>query len=53
MRSTFLLMGPGVPKGDDLGVIDMRTIAPTLAEILGVTLSGAELAALSLVAPPR
>ena len=40
MRATFLIMGPGVKKAN-LGEIDMRDIAPTLAKILGVTLPGA------------
>ncbi len=42
MDSTFLLAGEGIPRGLDLGRIDMRDIAPTLAAILGVTLEGAE-----------
>ncbi len=42
MDSTFLLAGEGVPRGLDLGRIDMRDIAPTLASLLGVTLEGAE-----------
>lgn len=46
MRSSFMLMGPGVPRGRNLGEIDMREIAPTLAAILGVSLSGAEKAPL-------
>ena len=46
LRSTFLVMGQGVPRGRSLGEIDMRSIAPTLAAILGVTLSGAEQPAL-------
>lgn len=48
LRSTFLIMGPGVPKARSLGEIDMRSIAPTLAAILGVPLTGAELPALPL-----
>ncbi len=48
MRSTFLVMGAGLPKGRDLGMIDMRAIAPTLATLLGVKLAGAELAAIPL-----
>ena len=47
MRSTFMLMGPGIPKGHLLGEIDMRAIAPTLARIMGARLSGAEVAALT------
>ncbi len=42
MRSTFLIAGPGIAKGRDLGEIDMRAIAPTLARAMGATLPGAE-----------
>jgi hypothetical protein len=38
MRSTFVIAGPGVPAGKNLGEIDMRDIAPTLAKILDVKL---------------
>ncbi|MEW5306099.1 MAG: hypothetical protein WDW36_008593 [Sanguina aurantia] len=31
MRSTFLIAGPGIASGIDLGSLDMRDIAPTLA----------------------
>jgi predicted AlkP superfamily pyrophosphatase or phosphodiesterase len=41
MRATFFLRGKGIAQGRDLGVIDMRRIAPTLAELLGVTLRDA------------
>jgi hypothetical protein len=34
-------MGPGIARGKQLGVIDMRQIAPTLAAILGVPLPAA------------
>lgn len=44
MRSTFLLMGKGIKRGRNLGEIDMRAIAPTLAAIMGVTLNDAEVA---------
>lgn len=47
MQSTFLLMGRGVPRGKSLGVIDMRSIAPTLARILGAKLESADLPPLS------
>jgi predicted AlkP superfamily pyrophosphatase or phosphodiesterase len=41
MNSSFFLLGPGwVPHS--LGEIDMRSIAPTLAQILGLSLPGAE-----------
>ena len=39
MRSSLFLAGPGVPKGFSLGIVDMRDIAPTLAELLGLGLS--------------
>lgn len=42
MDSTFLLAGAGVPVGRNLGRIDMRDIAPTLAALLGVKLPMAE-----------
>lgn len=43
MRSTFMMMGKGVPKGRNLGEIDMRSIAPTIARALGVKLPDAEM----------
>ncbi len=46
MRSTFMMMGKGVQKGRNLGEIDMRAIAPTLAKFMGLTLSDAEVPAL-------
>jgi hypothetical protein len=51
MRSTFLLMGPGVPRARDLGLVDMRAIAPTLAHILSVELPDAEVRAVELGKP--
>jgi hypothetical protein len=48
MRASFFAMGQGVARGKDLGVIDMRQIAPTLAQILGVSLPTARQPALSL-----
>ena len=47
MRSTFMLMGPGIPKAHLLGEIDQRAIAPTLARIMGAKLGGAEVPALT------
>ena len=38
MRSSFLIMGKGVTAGKNLGEIDMRSIAPMLADKLGVGL---------------
>jgi len=42
MDAAFFLAGPGVPGGRNLGRIDMRDIAPTLAALLGVRLPLAE-----------
>lgn len=42
MRSTFMIMGQGIPKGRKLGEIDMRAIAPTLAALMGGSLPDAE-----------
>ncbi len=42
MRSAFMLEGPGIAQGRDLGVIDMRQIAPTLAGLMGIQLSDAK-----------
>ncbi len=46
MNSSFFLVGPGVPAAHSLGPIDMRAIAPTLAQFLGVALPAAEVAPL-------
>ncbi len=48
MRSTFLIMGKGVAAGRSLGLIDMRTIAPTLAKSLNAELPGSEAKALTI-----
>jgi hypothetical protein len=48
MRSLFILEGPGVKRGD-VGEIDMRAIAPTLAQYLGARLPAAERPALPIV----
>jgi predicted AlkP superfamily pyrophosphatase or phosphodiesterase len=42
MDATFLVVGPGIPAGRDLGRIDMRDVAPTLAGLLRLTLPAAE-----------
>ncbi len=42
MDATFLVAGPGVPRGQRLGRVDMRDIAPTLGALLGVSLPDAE-----------
>ncbi len=42
MQATFLIMGPGIPAGHDLGKVKMRDVAPTLAHRLDVSLPQAQ-----------
>jgi predicted AlkP superfamily pyrophosphatase or phosphodiesterase len=42
MRASFFVQGKGIAAGRDLGTIDMRQIAPTLAGLLGVSLPAAK-----------
>ena len=42
LRASFYLVGPGVPAGRALGLIDMRDIAPTLARRVGLSLPAAD-----------
>lgn len=48
LQSTFMIMGKGVRASKDLGQIDMRAIAPTLAKMMGATLPDAESAPVPL-----
>jgi predicted AlkP superfamily pyrophosphatase or phosphodiesterase len=48
MRASFFLVGPAVAHGKSLIGIDMRNIAPTIAQILGTTLPTAEMPPLNL-----
>jgi predicted AlkP superfamily pyrophosphatase or phosphodiesterase len=48
MRAFFALEGAGIPGGARLGEIDMRSIAPTVAGLLGAAMPSAELPALRL-----
>ena len=42
LRAAFFVVGPGIPAGRDLGLMDMRDVAPTLAKEAGLALKGAE-----------
>jgi hypothetical protein len=42
LRASFFLVGPGVPAGRSLGLIDMRDIATTLARRLNLALPAAD-----------
>lgn len=46
VHSAFFMKGPGIAAGKDLGIIDMRQIAPTIAREMGVSLPTAKLPAL-------
>jgi predicted AlkP superfamily pyrophosphatase or phosphodiesterase len=46
MRASFFVAGRGIVQHRDLGVIDMRQIAPTVAQLLSVRLPAAALAPL-------
>jgi len=45
MRSSLFAEGPGLSRHGDLGLVDMRSIAPSIARILGVKLDAAEVGA--------
>jgi predicted AlkP superfamily pyrophosphatase or phosphodiesterase len=48
MRASFFIAGNGIAHHRDLGVIDMRQIAPTVARLLNVRLPSAPLAPLPI-----
>jgi predicted AlkP superfamily pyrophosphatase or phosphodiesterase len=48
MRSAFFITGKGITAGKNLGIVDMRQIAPTLAGLLGVSLPSAKQAPLAV-----
>jgi predicted AlkP superfamily pyrophosphatase or phosphodiesterase len=49
MRAAFFIAGEGIARGRDLGVIDMRQIAPTLAHLLNVRLDSSRATPLNVV----
>jgi predicted AlkP superfamily pyrophosphatase or phosphodiesterase len=48
LRAAFFAEGPGIAHGKNLGLVDMRQIAPTVARELGVTLPAAKMPPLPL-----
>jgi predicted AlkP superfamily pyrophosphatase or phosphodiesterase len=42
LRAAFFVVGPRVPAGRSLGLVDMRDIAPTLAHAVGLSLPSAD-----------
>jgi predicted AlkP superfamily pyrophosphatase or phosphodiesterase len=53
MHAAFFIEGKGVAQGRDLGVIDMKQIAPTLAKLLRVKMPSAREPALPVAAPTQ
>ena len=51
MASTFIIAGDNIRRGHDLGVIDMRSIAPTLARVMGLSFPSAEMPPLEILSP--
>jgi predicted AlkP superfamily pyrophosphatase or phosphodiesterase len=48
MRAAFFIAGNGIARHRELGVVDMRQIAPTVAQLLGVRMPSATAAPLSV-----
>jgi predicted AlkP superfamily pyrophosphatase or phosphodiesterase len=48
MRAAFFVAGAGIAHNRDLGIVDMRQIAPTVAQLLQVMLPSAKSAPLSI-----
>jgi predicted AlkP superfamily pyrophosphatase or phosphodiesterase len=55
LLASFIIAGPGIAAGRNLGEIDMRAVAPTLARIMGLPLPTADLKPLDVLqaAPAR
>jgi predicted AlkP superfamily pyrophosphatase or phosphodiesterase len=49
LRAFFLVAGKGIRQNADLGDIDMRSIAPTLAKVLNISFPSAELKPLGVL----
>jgi hypothetical protein len=49
LLASFLVLATDTRPGADLGVIDMRSFAPTLAELLGIPFPSADLKALPVL----
>jgi hypothetical protein len=43
MRASLFMAGPGIRKGASLGEIEVRSLAPTLAKLLGLKFPTADL----------
>ncbi len=48
LLASFFIAGPGIRRNADMGVIDMRAVAPTLAAVMGITFTTADLPAVPI-----
>ena len=48
LRASFFIVGPGIAHARNLGVVDMRQIAPSIANLLGLRMPTAEASPLQL-----
>jgi predicted AlkP superfamily phosphohydrolase/phosphomutase len=53
LNAFFLIAGDGIAQRGDIGDIDMRAVAPTLAAVMHVSLPGADAAALPIATMSR
>jgi predicted AlkP superfamily pyrophosphatase or phosphodiesterase len=53
LHASLILTGPSIGRRGSLGIVRMTQIAPTLAKILGVSLSPAAAAPLDVINPPE
>lgn len=49
MYSTFVLAGDGIREDQDLAIVDMRSIAPTLAKVMGIDFASREAPAIDVL----
>jgi hypothetical protein len=42
LHASFFLVGPKIPAGRSLGLVDMRDIAPTVAHVAGLSMPAAD-----------
>ncbi|HUR60632.1 MAG TPA: alkaline phosphatase family protein, partial [Opitutaceae bacterium] len=53
VAATFIIAGDNIRAGHDLGTIDMRSIAPTLARVMGFPFPSAEAPAQEIFVSPK
>jgi predicted AlkP superfamily pyrophosphatase or phosphodiesterase len=48
LLASFFIAGPGIRRGADLGIVDMRAVAPTLAGVMGVPFTTGDVPAVAI-----